>query len=188
MELVSALSATLAPRRGRPRKFGGPSRAVTLTLPEEIIEALSGVDADLSRAVVRIAQPALARKPHPPAELASFGGRAVIVVNPSRTLERRTGVLLIPLSDGRALISFDEAMSAARLELRIQDVLEDRRLPEEDRRVMTAIADILKTARRSPTIALRQRSVILLESGRGDRRRAPREGSARGRRHPVSRL
>jgi hypothetical protein len=32
-------SRGLVPRRGRPRKFGGPSRAVTLTLPEDIIAA-----------------------------------------------------------------------------------------------------------------------------------------------------
>jgi hypothetical protein len=97
----------IAPRRGRPRKFARPSRAVTLTLPKEVIDALTAIDADLSRAVVRVTQPEMAKRPHPPAELAAFGRRAVIVVNPSRTLERRTGVVLVPLSDGRALISFD---------------------------------------------------------------------------------
>ena len=76
----------VAPRRGRPRKFGGPSRAVTLTLPENVIRALSGLDRDLSRAVVRLTQPELAKRPHPPAELATFGRRAVIVVSPTRTL------------------------------------------------------------------------------------------------------
>ena len=83
----------LAARRGRPRKFTAPSRAVTLTLPEPVLAALSAVNQDLSRAVVRITQPELAKHEHPPAELATFGGRAVIVVNPSRTLERRTGIL-----------------------------------------------------------------------------------------------
>ncbi len=43
-------------RRGRPRKFMVPSRAVTLTLPETVIAALEDVDHELSRAVVRIAQ------------------------------------------------------------------------------------------------------------------------------------
>jgi hypothetical protein len=164
-----------APRRGRPRKFLGPSRAVTLTLPEQVIEALSEIDRDLSRVVVRLAQPQLARKPHAPAELARFGRSAVIVVNPTRTLEDRTGVMLIPLSDGRALISFDPAMSTARLELTIRDGLEDRGLGPEDRRIFTAIADILKTARRSRSVTLSQRNVIVLESNRGERRRMPRQ-------------
>ena len=165
----------VAPRRGRPRKFLGPSRAVTLTLPEQVIAALSEIDRDLSRVVVRLAQPQLARKPHAPAEL------AVIVVNPTRTLEDRTGVMLIPLSDGRALISFDPAMTTARLELTIRDVLEDRALIAEDRRVFAAIADILKTARRSRTVTLCQRHVIVLESSRGERRRVPRPARRRRR-------
>ncbi len=54
------------PRRGRPRKFIAPSRAVTLTLPEDVLEALDALDHDLSRAVVRVTQPHMARRPHPP--------------------------------------------------------------------------------------------------------------------------
>ena len=165
----------LAPRRGRPRKFSAPSKAVTLTLPEPVIAALSDIDADLSRAVVRVAQPEMARRPHPPAQLARFGRSAVIVVNPTRTLEDRTGVVLIPLSDGRALISFDESMTAARLELAIRDLLEEAKLTPEDVRIFDAIAEILKTARHSRGISVCLRNIIVLEAanGRPRRRRAP---------------
>ncbi len=38
-------------------------------LPEHVIDTLSGVDPDLSRAVVRLAQPEVGKQPHPPAEL-----------------------------------------------------------------------------------------------------------------------
>jgi len=168
------------PRRGRPRKFIAPSRAVTLTLPEDVLAALAAVDHDLSRAVVRIAQPELAKRTHPPAELATFGRRAVIVVNPSRTLEERTGIMLVPLSDGRALISFDESMTVARLELRIQDALEDRELPEEDARIFTCIGEILKTARRSGDVTLQQRHIIVLESNTARRRGPPGVPKGRG--------
>jgi hypothetical protein len=161
------------PRRGRPRKFISPSRAVTLTLPEDVLAALDAVDHDLSRAVVRVTQPQMAKRPHPPAEVAAFGRRGVIVVNPSRTLEERTGILLVPLSDGRALISFDESMTIARLELRIQDALEDHALPAEDARIFKSIEEILKTARRSGNVTLQQRHIIVLESRRPARRRAP---------------
>lgn len=154
---------SVAPRRGRPRKFTGPSRPVTLTLPLEVIDALSAIDADLSRAVVRLAQPELARRPHPPAELARFGRRAVIVVNPTRTLERRTGVGLVPLPDGRALLSFDQAMTPASLELLITDALEDRLLPAGDRAVFGGILDILRSARRDSDVALHQPNIIVLE-------------------------
>ena len=163
-------SALPSPRRGRPRKFGAPSRAVTLTLPENIIDALEHVDRDLSRAVVRVAQPEIRKRPHAAAELSPFGRRAVIVITPTRTLERQLGVMLVPLSDGRALISFDESMTPARLELRIEDALEDETLPPGDVEILASIRELLKKARRSSSVTLSQRNIIVLErSGRRDR-------------------
>jgi hypothetical protein len=159
-------AARPVPRRGRPRKFTAPSRPVTLTLPEHVIDALTGLDPDLSRAVVRLAQPMLADAPHPPAELATFGRHSVIVVNPSRTLEQRTGVELLHLPDGRALISFDQPMTIAGLELLIEDALDDKSLPPADREIFGAIGGILKAARRSVTVVLLQRNIIVLETRR----------------------
>ncbi len=161
---MSSVDQPVLPRRGRPRKFARASRAVTLTLPEDVIEALAAVDPDISRAVVRMTQPELGKRVHPPAELATFGRRGVIVVNPSRTLERRTGVVLVPLSDGRALISFDDPMSIAKLELSIQDAIDDPLLAAPDAEVFRAIGAILRDARRSADVTLHQRSIIVLET------------------------
>jgi hypothetical protein len=154
--------------RGRPRKFAAPSRPVTVTLPVDVIDALTAVDADLGRAIVRMAQPRRGRSvTHPPAELATFGRHAVILVNPSRTLEKRTGVELVPLPDGRALMSFADTTTPAGLELKIADALEDPALPRADRLVFEGIAQILKSARRSNEVVLRQRSIIVLEGKSG---------------------
>ncbi len=169
------IAETVRPRRGRPRKFLGPSRAVTLTLPEEVVTALRGVNEDLSRAIVRLAQPEVGKRPHAPAELAVFGRRAVIVVNPTRTLEERTGVSLVPLADGRALISFDRATTIEQLELRLEDAIDDPRLPAGDRRVFEAVSEILRTTRRSKNVALRQRNIIILEASRATALRAARD-------------
>lgn len=155
-----------ARRRGRPRKFTAPARPVTITLPEHVLDALATLDPDLGRAVVRLAQPMLGDRPHPPAELATFGRHSVIVIHPSRTLEKRTGVELLHLPDGRALISFDRSMTIPGLELLIADAIEDPALPAKDREVFEAIAGILKSARRSDNIALLQRHVIVLETRR----------------------
>ena len=154
------------PRRGRPRKFTAPSRPVTLTLPESVIDALASLDGDLSRAVVRLAQPLLAERPHPPAELATFGRHSVIVVHPTPTLEKRTGVELVHLPDGRALISFDQATTIPGLELLINDALDDRRLPAEDRSIFEAVGAILTGARRADNVVVLQRNIIVLETGR----------------------
>lgn len=149
-----------------------PSRAVTLTLPESIISALETIDADLSRAIVRLAQPEVGKRPHAAAELAAFGRRAVILVTPTRTLEQRTGVTLVPLSDGRALIAFDETMTTARLELLVQDELDTHDLPDADARVFEDIRDLLREARRSKSVTIRQQHIIVLEHhGRSGNRR-----------------
>lgn len=154
-----------APRRGRPRKFSQPSRPVTLTLPEEVIETLGGLDRDLSRAVVRVTHAEVASRPHPPAELIEFGRRAVIAVHRTPTLEQRTGVVLVPLPDGRALIAFDERMTPARLELAMHDALEGEDLSDEDRGVFESIRDLLRDARRSSTVSMKQQQIMILEFG-----------------------
>jgi len=151
---------------------------VTLTLPDAVIEALGSVDRDLSRAVVRLAQTQVAKQKHPPAELTVFGGRAVIVVNPTRTLEERTGVVLVPLSDGRALISFDGSMTIAQLELKIQDATDDPKLPKDDAEIFESIRHILQDARRAEDVLVQQRHIIVVET-RTAARRPRRPGVSR---------
>jgi hypothetical protein len=160
-------STELAPvRRGRPRKFAKPSSSITLTLPDDVIAALQALDRDLGRAVVRLVQPRMGEPPRPAAELTSFGDRAVIVVPRNTQLTARTGVELVPFSDGRALISFDERLSAPQIELRVGDALEDTALSANDRAMFEALAEILRNARRSESIVLRERSIIILQRTR----------------------
>ena len=149
-------------RRGRPRKFGRPSRAVTLTLPEDVIASLQAIDPDLSRAVVRALQPMTTREPAAPAELASYGNRAVILVPPSRVLRERTGVELVPLSDGRALISMDDRHSIPKLELQLTDALADDTLDAGSRELFEALVGILRNARQDDGVEVRQQQIIIL--------------------------
>ena len=100
---------------------------------------------------------------HAAAELTTFGRRAVIIVNASRALERRIGVDLVPLPDGRALISFEEHTTPDTLELRIEDGLEDTGLSPADRKIFEGILEILRTARRSGEVTLLRRNIIVLE-------------------------
>ncbi len=127
---------------------------------------------------MRLTQPELAKRPHPPAELARYGQRAVIVVNPTRTLEQWTGVSLVPLPDGRALISFERPRSIAEVELTISDAIADHRLSRTDQATFKAIEEILRAARRSKDVTLQQRSIIVLET----RRRARTSSSKPARR------
>jgi hypothetical protein len=156
----------IAARRGRPQKFGRPSRAVTLTIPEDVLAALSTVDQDLSRAVVRLTQPVARRVvPHPAAEVSSYGDSAVIVVRQLKALSRIAGVMLVPLPDGRALIALDASMSVADFELLLRDAIDDERnLDKRERSALASIVEILKSARQTTNIAVQQRSIIVLQS------------------------
>lgn len=173
------LSGILRRKVGRPRKFDGPSRAVTLTLPESVIESLTSVDPDLSRAVVGLAAAKTPTQKSRPAQIEVFGRRGVISVRPTESLKRRAGLELIPLPDGRALMSFDGSTSIADVELVLKDALDDKSLEPADRDVFKGVAAILSDARRSSEVALLKRNVIVIEnSGR------QRKNSAKRRRRP----
>lgn len=150
-----------ATRRGRPRKFSRPARAVTLTLPEDTITALRAVDRDLSRAVVRVVQPLEQDLPRLPAELAEFGDRAVILVAPSRTITERTSAELVPLADGRALLAFDDKTTVSQFELQLLDALADPTLDDIDRETFSALIEILGGTRRSGRAQVGRRNIIV---------------------------
>ena len=85
-------------------KYGRASRAVTVTLPEYVLARLSGIDTDLGRAIVMLAERHARPRGRIPraAEIAPYGKHAVIIVNPVRALKRLPGVQLVPIGNGRA--------------------------------------------------------------------------------------
>jgi hypothetical protein len=132
-----------------------------------VITALASIDSDLSRAVVRTLQQASPAGPNSPAELARYAGnRAVILVPPSRMLRQRTGVELVPLPDGRALLAFDDQLSISKFELRLRDSLADPTLEAEDRTLFGALVDILTNARLEDGIELRHQNIVVLRTTR----------------------
>ncbi len=165
----SSIATRLRRRRGRPRKFEAPSRAVTLTLPESVLETLASIHPDPSHAVAQLAKRKARRKNGSAAELVVYGHRAVISIRPSASLQQRDGIELVPLPDGRALISFVHPKSIADLELMLNDALDDSTLTADDREVFESIVAILKDARRSSDIDLQRRSIIVIESTRAKR-------------------
>jgi hypothetical protein len=98
--------------------------------------------------------------------LSKYGHSAVIVVKPVASFEGIPGVTLVPLPDGRALISLDETMTVYEFELKLRDVLEEEagRLPLRDRKALAAVADILRRARNTKGISVHCRSIIVLKS------------------------
>jgi hypothetical protein len=149
---------------GRPAKYGRVAQPRTITLPEDILVRLAAIDPDLGRAIVTLTErrraPSLRRRP---VELAVYGTRAIILVTPVPALKRMTGVQLVPIGAGRALISVDEGRSCAQLELEVQDALQAGRLTHADRLVMRGLLRIMRRARHSAGVSIHARSIIVLQ-------------------------
>lgn len=156
---------------GRPQKFGRPSQVVTLTLPEDVLARLRAVDTDLGRAIVTLVE----RKGSTPsralrsAELTAYGNHAVIIVNPAKALKQLPGVQLVPIGNGRALISLQNPNSIPQFEIDLRDSVDATHINKDERETLKAIADILRHARRSRGVSLTERSIIVLESKRHHR-------------------
>lgn len=155
-------------RPGRPPKYDRPSRAITVTLPEDVLARLGEVDTDVGRAIVTVVERkgAPRRPAKRPAELASYGNHAVIVVTPVKALKRLAGVQLVPIGNGRALISLEHPGSIPQLELDIRDTIERGDVAQAELSTLEAIADILRRARESRSTRLDERTIIVLEARR----------------------
>lgn len=157
----------LAVRRGRPRKFSRPARTVTLTLPDDVIDRLGALDADLGRAVVRLSMAQEPTRPSSAVDVSTFGNRAVILVPPTRRLAALPGVELVPIADGRMLIALEEPLTEEAFELLVRDALEDPSMSGADRDLFAELARVLREARVETRITLRR---ILVLRARGGRR------------------
>ena len=105
-----------------------------------------------------------------PAEISSFGNHAVIVVTPVKALQRIPGVELVPIGNGRCLISLVPPHSIPQLELDIRDVLAGGDPTDPAHPTLEAIAEILRTARASGQTLPQERTIIVLESKKNRRR------------------
>ena len=156
---------------GRPRKFGRPSRSVTVTLPEDVLTRLAGIDTDLGRAIVALVERRRVDvRAVKPAEISSYGSHAVIIVTPVQALKRIAGVQLVPIGNGRALISLERTQSIAGFELELVDALAQNRASELERQTLGAIVEILRQTRRSHRSILEARTIIVFQTKRQRRR------------------
>lgn len=137
-----------------------------MTLPEDVLARLSAVHADVGSAIVYMVEKsapvrAVATRP---AEVTRYGNRAVIIVTPSPTLRRLRGVQLVPVGNGRALISLSSSTSISSLELQVRDALERMTPQNREREGLQMLADILRRSRGSRELVSEARTIIVLAS------------------------
>jgi hypothetical protein len=180
--------------RGRPSKFGRPSRVLALTLPEDAIDRLRYVHRDIGWAIVKLLDKASRSKAargentQPDVELVAVADhRSLIVVN--RDLIRHLpGVNILPLNGNRAFLALDIDRGMSDLELAVSDRLADTTLGRRERQALATLRAQLATWRRDHGLQFHTRAIIVVErlvrrpAGRKDiaaaRGPAPRQASA----------
>ena len=139
-------------KAGRPPKFRGPRRPITMTLPESTLERLESIDMDRARAIVKLTDAAMpldssAQKKIDIVEVAP--GLGIIIVGPSRLLQKVPGLRLVEVAPMRFLLTIPPGTSVDSFELAIMDLLEDGESKEDwEISTLTQLRDLIRALRR----------------------------------------
>jgi hypothetical protein len=139
-------------KAGRPPKFRGPRRPITMTLPESTLERLESIDMDRARAIVKLTDAAMpldstAQKKIDIVEVAP--GLGIIIVGPSRLLQKVHGLRLVEVAPMRFLLTIPPGTSVDSFELAIMDLLEDGESKEDwEISTLTQLRDLIRALRR----------------------------------------
>lgn len=161
--------------RGRPPKFGRPSRLVAMTLPEDVLSWLKSIDPDPARAVVGLYERGSAgerpapREPHL-VEIVLLAGRRGLIAVDRQVFGGLPGVDLLPLDGGRAFLALAPDADLTDLELTVADRLDEAEAGPE-RQALSALRERLREWRRDPTWRFRPRAIIVAERQPARRRR-----------------
>lgn len=168
-------------KRGRPLKFGRPSRVSTLSLPEDAWAALRRVHRDPAWAILALLErsgtgPQPVESPRD-VELTAIGPRHSLIVVNRHAFAGVPGADLVPLSDTLAFLALKQGASIADLELALTDRLEQGG-PDADYDRLKALLGEIRQWRRSGELTFHYRSIIVVERKRVRRRRPTRSRAA----------
>jgi hypothetical protein len=172
-------------RRGRPSKFGRPSRVIALTLPEDTIDRLRRVHRDLGWAIVKLLDkaPRAATAPgddaQPDVELVTVADRRSLIVVNREVIRNLPGVNIIPLSGTRAFLALDIDRGMSDLELAVSDRLGDPTIDRRERRALEKLRAQLTLWRRDHGLQFHTRAIIVVE--RLVKKPSDRDGTAAAR-------
>jgi hypothetical protein len=155
--------------RGRPSKFGRPSRVLALTLPEDTIERLHQIHRDLGWAIVKLldkgsqSKPARGGNTQPDVELVTVADhRSLIVVN-RELIRHLPGVNILPLNGHQAFLALDIDRGMSDLELAVSDRLADPTVGRRERQALATLRVQLTAWRRDHGLQFHTRAIIVVE-------------------------
>ena len=155
-------------RGGRPAKFDEPSRPVTITLPDRILDRLAEIGDDRAKAIVKAVEAALAGGPGGPAaapvgELRVAKDESLLVVARSRLLASVPWLTMVEIAPGRNLISLRDGVPIEKLEVTLGDLLDTHPdASEAERNVLRTLLARIRAPRRNQ--AVRKAEILVVRS------------------------
>jgi hypothetical protein len=138
-------------KKGRPPKFQEPRRPITVTLPENTLAQLAAIDADRAQAIVKATNAAmpLEAKRYKPVELVEvMPGLGIILIGPSRYLQRIKWLRLVEIAPLRFLLTIPSGTAVDSLEIAIIDLLQNLEPHEErEKSILEGLRDLMRRLR-----------------------------------------
>lgn len=169
--------------RGRPSKFGRPSRVVAVTLPHDAVERLRRVNRDLGWAIMTLLdketapiRPRSDRQPQPDVELVAVADRRSLIVINREAIRHLPGINIIPLRGNRAFVALDIDRGMSDLELAVSDRLDEPTIDRDEARALEELRAQLTAWRRDHDLKFHRRAIIVVErrpKSNGNGRRPP---------------
>jgi len=157
------MTRTSESKRGRPLKFGRRAQLVTLTLPDDVVDWLATLDADLGWAVVKLherSQKTEQKRQNHLADLVQLPGRRALILVKPESFQNLKGISIIPLADGRGFLALDTGKGVADLELAVIDRLDATGLAAAERADLQFLRQQLRQWREEGT-EFESRSIIV---------------------------
>ena len=153
--------------RGRPLKYGRPAQLVAITLPEDTLDELRQIDADIGRAIVilvnAVAGSHEVATSRPIVTYEKVGRRRSLIVVDRDAVKGVPGCELIPISDDRAFLALADGSRLPDLELAILDRLSDHGVTGRQREGLEALRHALMDCRRAEDVEVEPRSIFVVE-------------------------
>ena len=155
-------------RGGRPAKFDEPSRPVTITLPDRILERIREIDGDRAKGLVKAVEAVLAGGACGPAaeavgELRVAKDESLLVVARCPLLASVPWLRMVEIAPGRHLISLRDGVPIERLEVTLGDLLDSHpEASEAERNVLRTLLSRIRAPRRNQ--AVRKEEILVVRS------------------------
>ena len=164
---ASEKTAADAPKRGRPQKFGRPGHVVSLTLPEDTLQALNRFDSDKGWAIVKLLEHetggAAKAQIEPDVELVKIAANRFLIVVNQALFRSLPSVNLIPLSRNRAFLALEVGRGLSDLELVVIDRLGSNDLSDRERQALERLRHELVAWRHNRGLRFHSRAIIVVE-------------------------